>query len=227
LDLSSHDAGNGGFFVAEWPARLRDAALRPLPGAAAQKRFEPPWGFGRHYGPPSFDARPAAVLALLYPLDGRVVVALTRRHEGLTAHAGQISLPGGRIEPGESDWEAAVRELHEELGAADADVVPLAPLSPLFIFATNFVVRPWLAWSDRRPALIANPSEVVGVLETPLDKLRDRRAWSTRPMTIRGLPLDVPCLYDAEHCIWGATAMILSEVVSLYEAATAAEETNR
>lgn len=196
---------------------LRRAAMRPLPGPAAQRRFEPSWGFGRHYGPPSHDASPAAVVALLYPLNGLATVALTLRHDGLTSHAGQISLPGGRIEVGESDWEAAVRELGEELGVAASSVERIAPLSPLFIFATNYHVRPWLAWADQRPAFVANPGEVAGILEVPIDRLCDARTWSKRHMTLRGLPQEVPHFTDGEHCIWGATAMILSEVVALFD----------
>jgi len=201
--------------VANFADGLRRAAMRPLPGPAAQRRFEPSWGFGRHYGPPSYDASPAAVVALLYPLNGRATVALTLRHDGLTSHAGQISLPGGRIESGESDWEAAVRELGEELGVTAATVEPIAPLSPLFIFATNYHVRPWLAWTDQRPTFVASPGEVAGILEVPIDRLCDARTWSKRPMTLRGLPQEVPHFTDGEHCIWGATAMILSEVVAL------------
>ncbi len=215
FDAPFMDQGAGFAPLVGFPQRIRNLALQTLPGAAAQKRFEPHWGFGRHYGPPAHDAVPAAVLALLYPVDGRIVVPLTVRHGGLTAHAGQISFPGGHIDAGESDWDAAIRELNEELGVAATAVTPIAPLSPLFIFATNYLVRPWLAWTDRRPKFVPNPDEVEEVLEVPLDVLQNSQNWQRHRRFVRGIEQEIPYIAYGSHRIWGATAMILSEVLAL------------
>ncbi|MBL9084019.1 MAG: hypothetical protein JNK76_19535, partial [Planctomycetales bacterium] len=83
-------------------AKLARRLSQPLPGRKAQALLEPDAAYGRHFGPPSFDVRPAAVLVLLYQRAGAWHVALTVRHADLATHAGQISLPGGLIEPGET-----------------------------------------------------------------------------------------------------------------------------
>jgi 8-oxo-dGTP pyrophosphatase MutT (NUDIX family) len=209
----------------DFPRRLALAALKPLPGRAAHQKFEPPWGFGRHYGPPPHDAVPAAVLVLLYPVAGRVVVPLTLRPTALSSHGGQISLPGGRIDAGESDCDAALRELWEELGVASVEVTPLAPLSPLYIFASRFHVRPWLAWCERRPTFVVNEREVAALLEVPLDDLGDSQYFGEHRRVIRGVETEVPHLAVGGQRVWGATAMILAELVVLCEQMPAAAET--
>lgn len=205
--------------------RLERAVNGALPGHAAQRRFEPPWGFGRHFGPPPHDCVPAAVTVLIYPHDGRLWTPLTLRHATLTAHAGQVSFPGGRIDPGESDVAAALRELHEELGVGGEQASPLAALTPLYIFGTNFHVRPWLAWAERRPAFVVNAAEVAELLEAPLDALGDPAIHGRHRLTVRGIDQEVPHVAWQGHRIWGATAMILGEVMTLHERAWAAAET--
>jgi 8-oxo-dGTP pyrophosphatase MutT (NUDIX family) len=201
----------------DFPGRLAEAALGPLPGRTAHQKLEPPWGFGRHYGPPPHDAVPAAVMVLLYPVEGRVVVPLTLRPAALSSHGGQVSLPGGRIDAGESDCNAALRELWEELGVASVEVAPIAPLSPLYIFAGKFHVRPWLAWCERRPTFVVNEREVAALLEAPLDELRDPARYGMHRRVARGVEIDVPHLTVGDERVWGATAMILAELVALCE----------
>src|SRR5215510_12971597 len=100
------------------PDRLARRLRLPLPGPAAQRTMESELAYGRHLGPPRLDARPAAVVALLHLIDDRWHMPLMVRPETLAHHAGQSSLPGGMVEPGETSEEAAIRELEEELGIA-------------------------------------------------------------------------------------------------------------
>jgi 8-oxo-dGTP pyrophosphatase MutT (NUDIX family) len=203
---------------AAWPELLSQRLTQPLPGRVGQRRFEPDLGFGRHFGPPPHDARPAAVTVLLYPGDdGEWRVPLTVRPAEMTAHGGQISFPGGSIDPDETDEAAAVRELFEELAVSPSEVTPLGRLSQLYIFGTNFLVQPWLAMSARRPAFVPNPNEVAELLEPSLAELCDPTAWSRHPRTVRGLRAEVPHIQFHEHRIWGATAMILGELITLVE----------
>ena len=103
---------------AEMPERLAARLMqKSLPGRAAQRRFEPSLCYSRHFGPPTIRARAAAVLALLYPHEGQWHLPLTVRPATLVAHAGQISLPGGAVDPGETGPQAALRELEEELAS--------------------------------------------------------------------------------------------------------------
>jgi 8-oxo-dGTP pyrophosphatase MutT (NUDIX family) len=150
------------------PEELAALLRRPLPGWRAQRALQPELSYGRHFGPPPASARPAAVLALVYPHRQAWCLALTLRTDTLPDHAGQISLPGGAISPGESDERAALRELEEELGPSTDSITMLGQLSPLYLFNSGFRVSSWLAFAAERPAWRPNPLEVVALLEVPL-----------------------------------------------------------
>lgn len=197
------------------PKLLAGRLADPLPGRAAQARFEAELSYGRHFGPAAADARPATVLVLLYQREGRWHLPLTVRPPTMVVHAGQISLPGGRVEGGESPQQAALRELHEELGISEGEVELLGALSPVYLFVSNFVVTPWVGWCSRPPVLKPEPREVAEVLELPLEHLLDAASRGTHPRTHRGVTLSAPHFQWNGHRIWGATAMILGEFAEL------------
>ena len=201
--------------LADLPQRLAACLAQGLPGAAAQRGFEPELAYGRHFGPPACDARPAAVLLLLYPHAGCWQMPLVLRPETLTHHGGQISLPGGSVDLGETTQQAALRELHEELGVAPSGVHLIGPLSPLYLFVTNFHITPWLAYCSDRPRLAPCAFEVAALLETPLSALTDPQHRSRHCRQLRGLSFSAPCLRWQGYEIWGATAMILGELIAL------------
>ena len=203
---------------ADLPERLA-ARLRqqPLPGRVAQRRFEPGLCYGRHFGPPTIRARAAAVLALIYPHAGQWHLPLTVRPATLVAHAGQISLPGGAVDPGETGPQAALRELEEELGVGGEEIELLGALSPLYVFVSEFQVAPWVAVARRRPAFAPSPIEVAETLEIPLAHLVDRASQGRHSRRQRGVELSAPHFLWGRHRIWGATSMILGELVALVE----------
>lgn len=189
---------------------------RALPGAGAQRDMEPELAFGRHSHPPPEDARKAAVVIALYERDGVWHVPLVLRPQTMKDHAGQIGLPGGALEPGEESCAAALRELREELGIQPDDVRVLGPLSPIWVFATNFAVTPWLAVASSC-APQPDPAEVAELLEVPLDHLLDPANRSTCRQRRGPLGFSAPCFRWGPHMIWGATAIILSELVAVVE----------
>jgi 8-oxo-dGTP pyrophosphatase MutT (NUDIX family) len=197
---------------------LRRRLTERLPGAAAHRRFapRPP----RDEWSPDLEpdtARRAAVLILLYPGATGAVVPLTVRHGDLPHHAGQVSLPGGAIDPGESAEAAALREAHEELGVEPADVRILGPLSTLWVLVSNFVVHPFVGLTDHSPAFRADPREVEALVEVPLADIRDpTRLYWTR-LERDGHLIDYPYFDLAGHQVWGATAMILGELACLFD----------
>ena len=157
-------------------------------------------------------------MLLLYPGPHGVTVPLTVRRSDLPHHPGQISLPGGAIDPGETPEEAALRETHEELGLDPASIRLVGPLSTLWVIVSNFVVHPFVAVMDQPPTFSPAADEVAELLEFPLDVLLDWTAlrWSRREL--RGRDVDYPHFQVHGHAVWGATAMILGEFGSLFDA---------
>lgn len=197
---------------------LASRLTEPLPGAPAQRRFapHPP---RQDWSPDDrpVDARRAAALILLYPTERGVALPLTVRHHGLPYHAGQLSLPGGRIDAGESSEAAALRETWEEIGVPPADVRVLGPLSTLWVVVSNHLVQPFVGIADARPHFRLAEREVTALIELPLSHLHDTAAvgWDRRLRD--GLAIDVPYFSFEGHQIWGATAMVLSEFAALFE----------
>lgn len=198
---------------------LRARLAAPLPGAEAQRRFAPvpllP-GWSPDLTPAT--ARRAAALLLFYPSSSGPTLALTVRHTSLPHHAGQISLPGGGLEPGESLEAAATREAEEEIGVAPDRLRLVGALSPLWIPVSNFVVTPFVAVTDERPAFRLHPGEVEALVEVPLSHLRDpaQIRWAQR-QRLEQL-VDYPFIAIDQHTVWGATAMMLSEFLCLFDA---------
>ena len=197
------------------PSWLAARLAEPLPGPMIGSRFEPhprPW---RHYDAPPADAREAAVLLLLYPHEKRWHLPLTLRPAHLPAHAGQVSLPGGAMEPGETTAQAAIREFHEELGDDGLPIRLLGALSPLYVQASNYQVAPWVAVAERRPAFVPNPTEVAELLEVPLAHLLAPANFGGQPRQHEGRHYLAPHFLFQSHRIWGATCMILGELVTI------------
>lgn len=197
------------------PRLLGDRLKQPLPGRLAQSLFEPELSFGRHYEPPPADARRAAVLALLYPRAGQWHIPLTVRPKTMADHAGQVSLPGGMIEPGEASHDAALRELHEELGVPADGIEIIGRLSDIYVFVSNFSVTPWVAVRRDAPTLMPDQREVAEVLDVPLAHLLDPANRGTHLHETRGLKFAAPHVQFGEHRIWGATCMMLAELTTL------------
>lgn len=162
--------------------------------------------------------RPAAVLIGLVGPDDALRVLLTQRSARLRAHAGQISFPGGRCDPGDaSPWHTALREAHEEVGLPPEAAAPLGEL-PVYITRTGYRVTPLLARIARPPAgWQAQAGEVDEVFEVPLDHLMDPRHHQRRRLEREGqvgevlaLPWSDPaCPGRPPRLIWGATAAML------------------
>jgi 8-oxo-dGTP pyrophosphatase MutT (NUDIX family) len=196
------------------PARLKHVLSGYFPDRAHTRHFAPEMSYGRHYGPAPATARQAAVVLLLFRRGGTWHVPLTERPATLTRHGGQISLPGGTLEIGESSQQAALRELDEELGIREG-VDLFGCLSDCYVFASDYVVKPWLAVMHSEPVWRPRVEEVHHVIELPVASLLDGKHVGR--MTIERGPVvfHAPCyLYD-DHSIWGATSVVLSELAHL------------
>jgi 8-oxo-dGTP pyrophosphatase MutT (NUDIX family) len=198
--------------------RLAAALAGPLPGVEAQLRLAPTPRPGWLPGRSPSEARPAAALLLLFPADGQVRLLLTVRSSNLPSHAGQVSLPGGAVEPGETIEEAALREAHEETGVSPAAVRVLGRLTPLHIPVSGYLLHPVIGITDERPDLRLADSEVEQVIEPALALLLDPGCIRHRPRLSDRLFQDVPYFALDGWQVWGATAMVLSEFLAVVAA---------
>lgn len=196
--------------------RLRARLREPLPGLAAQLTMGPPHrGAPEQWTEAQENGRPAAVLVLLYPLEDTTALVLTQRHADLKDHSGQIAFPGGRIEPGETPVEAALREGWEEVGVNPAAPDVLGTLTDLYIPPSDFTVTPVVAAIGERPVFRPQAEEVDVIIEVPLPALLDPAGRTSAVWTIRGQEIEIPYFAFGGFEIWGATAMILAEFLVL------------
>lgn len=187
-----------------------------LPGVMAQKMM----GSRPDRHPPvdeldGVDSRNSAVL-VLFSLDEPHSILYTVRNEQLANHGGQISFPGGRQDPGETPLETAMREAEEEVGIRPDQYQIIGCLSPLFVPPSRFIIQPWLAFCDKRPPLTLHTREVSEAFWVDVDELMDFKKVKKRELLYLGEKLVYP-YWDVHNVpLWGATAMITSEIITIY-----------
>lgn len=160
---------------------------------------------------PAFSA--AAVLILLFPGSRGVSFYLTARPHTLSRHPGQISLPGGRAEPGDASlWQTALRETEEELGVPPSLLVPLGRLETFHMYRSGYAITPFVAWSSDLPALVPHAAEVDEVIEVPLDALLDPSLVHQETWEYNDRDWFVTFFRFGDHQVWGATARILDDL---------------
>ncbi|MCI0711618.1 MAG: CoA pyrophosphatase [Chloroflexi bacterium] len=153
----------------------------------------------------------SAVLLLLYPQLESLYFVMIKRPEYPGVHSGQIGLPGGRCEDGETFLETALREANEEIGVAAAQVDIVGNLTPIYIAPSDFEVHPFVGYASERPMWRPDPAEVAGIIEMPVRTLLDHTIKVREQWTVRDFTLEVPFYAFQGHKIWGATAIMLSE----------------
>jgi 8-oxo-dGTP pyrophosphatase MutT (NUDIX family) len=207
-----------------WQEAVRDAlaraprplavpeSVRSLDGRRDLARFD------RSRMPP---ARDASTLLLLYPdAHGELTVPLTVRRPDLRAHAGEVSLPGGSVDPVDSSREAAaLREAHEEIGVAPELVSILGMLDDIWIPVSNFELRPFVGACDARPRMVPQDREVAAIVELPLRLLLSGEIGGEEEIEVRGMRLRGAVYRHAGQRIWGATQRTLAMLVAALTAA--------
>ena len=200
--------------------QLSEALKGPLPGREAQFRMA---HIGRRaYMEAPNDARKAGVLILLFPREGSWHVALMERtsHNPNDRHGGQISFPGGSFDPQNdtSLLHTALREAHEEMGIAPTEVEVLGALTDLYIPVSNFHVFPFVACIRQTPVFVPQVEEVRAVLSAPFSFFADEQSVQITELTLGGsfVLKDVPCFMIEGRVMWGATAMMMSELTAIF-----------
>ena len=200
-----------------WEERLADALRQIERPITVDPRFAPRDAAGRtnaaRFDRSAFPpARAAATLLLLYPdQDGELTVPLTVRHAKLRSHAGEVSLPGGAVETGDTDRAAAaLREAHEEVGVEPSAVRLLGNLDDVWIPVSNYQVRPFVGSLPGRPGLIPQVQEVAAVVELPVRRLLAPDAVDEEEIEVSGFRLRAAVYRYGGERIWGATARTLA-----------------
>ena len=174
-------------------------------------------GWDPHHFPDGL--REGAALLLVYPVDGNPHVLLTVRGSKMRKHTGQVSFPGGAVDPHESFESAALREASEEVGVAPASVRVLGRLTPLHIPVSGYRLHPVVGLVDARPDFKPAEWEVARLLEVPIDDLRTpdrvKHEWQTREINGRKYDIEIPYYAVDDQKVWGATAMSLAEFLAL------------
>ena len=198
--------------------KLKDRLKQPLPGADAHKLMMPRLLSGdriRFSHTP--DPRKGAVLILLYRKDGELNLPLIQRPTYDGVHSGQMALPGGKADAGDTDLHyTALREANEEIGILPGSVEIMGHLSEFFVGASNHLVLPVIGFTKEKPTFVPDPIEVEEIIEVPLKELLDQKKRKEKEiMTTHGYKLYSPYFDVRNKVVWGATAMMLSEFIEV------------
>lgn len=205
------------FDLEQFTSILNDDLNNGLPGFEAQKLMSPSIrDHALKTSDPSI-ARDSSVLLLFYLKDGQLHLPFIKRTTGNTSHSGQISLPGGKYEESDANRTiTAVRETNEELGVDCKKIKILGFLTELYIPVSNFMVLPVLGYCEKRPDFKLNEFEVEEIIEMPVAQLFAEDNISKFSIEKNGFKIHAPYFPANEHKIWGATAMILSELREIF-----------
>lgn len=193
-----------------------------LPGESSQFKMVPPFRqeLLRRQGNNIKNAKQSAVLALLYPNYNLPYIVLILRKTYKGVHSAQIGFPGGKVEKEDASlMHTALREAEEEVGILPEKVSIIKPLSRVYIPPSNFYVHPFLAFTKETPNFIKQDDEVEMIVEVKLENLLDNDLMISQTVsTSYKVDVEVPAFKLNNHIVWGATAMMLSEIKDLLKA---------
>lgn len=199
---------------------LKVGIEKPLPGEKAQMGMSPlPVDARRFSRDIPTNHRKGSVLILFYPNEGQAFFPLIKRPEYEGIHSGQIAFPGGKMEAEDEDEiDTALREAWEEVAILPEQVKLIGKLSNLFIPASNFLVSPIIGYSESKPVFFPEEREVARIIEASVSALYEPKIRKRKNLVIsESFSLDTPYFEVDKEMVWGATAMILNELLQLLE----------
>lgn len=200
---------------------VSDRIQQPLPGPEAQYAMAPQMRLPKDdYLKKDNSPRESAVMILLYPHQDDTHLVLIERPTYEGAHSGQISFPGGRVEPEDDSLATtALRETEEEVGVYRDTITVVGEMTDLYIPASRFLVYPFIGYVEEKPAFVPEPKEVAQILEVPVRYLSQPHVRKETQMRLfNNMRVTTPYFDVQGRVVWGATAMMLSEFLHLTNA---------
>lgn len=201
------------YMVYDYFTLISGLLKNPLPGNISHQKMLPS---GRTLHPlplQNSKIKKSSVLLLLFEEENDLNVCLIKRPAHMKHHAGQVAFPGGKIENYETPLHTALRETTEEIGVTPDSVKIAGSLSEVYINVSNFLVLPFIGWTDSKPEWKINKQEVEKVFSFPILKFGNKKEYSLVSTTTG--TMEVPCFRFENEIIWGATAMIIQEFTDL------------
>ncbi len=197
---------------------LENRLQRELPGQAAHDLMSPVGS--EQYRTIRPDHKIACVLVLIYPKNDKWHVSLIERasiHPD-DKHAGQISFPGGQLDENDYSYEdCALRETYEEIGVPPDNIGILGQLTPIYVYVSNFLVHPFVGFTTEYPKFDKQDAEVNSIVEVPIHHFLESKNKGKTNITVREQLLQDTPYYDVYgHKLWGATAMMMSELEHIW-----------
>ena len=190
---------------------LEQRLTKPLPGLDAQIKMVPPASLKLRFKPIENPVK-SSVLMLLYPQNGDLHTVFIKRPEYNGPHSGQISLPGGKMEPEDPDLKmTALREAEEEIGIIQNDVRILGKLTEVQIPVSGFVVEPYIGFISYRPNFVPEIKEVSRIIETDINFFTKNDNTGIFVFRRDEFKINAPYFKLKGEKLWGATAMMMSE----------------
>jgi 8-oxo-dGTP pyrophosphatase MutT (NUDIX family) len=165
---------------------------------------------------PNASTRRSAILMMFYPKGEDIFLPLILRPQYDGVHGGQMAFPGGRVELKDKDIQAtALREAQEEIGIKATDVKVISNLTELFIPPSNMFCQPVLGFMPYRPDFYPDEREVAGIFEVSISEILDPSIVQVRTVETRGVKLETPCFVIQDQIVWGATALMIAELIEI------------
>ncbi|HPD33380.1 MAG TPA: CoA pyrophosphatase [Candidatus Kapabacteria bacterium] len=205
-------------FSIEFIEKLKDALNGELPGKSAHRQMNP-----LHLNPnfkkfvPDNETHKTAVLVLLFPnADNELCTLFTLRSDTLTNHSGEVSFPGGHLEGNENFVDAALRETFEEVGIPSENINVIGMLSPFYALPSDSCIQPIVAYTNYLDNLKLNPDEVQEAIIVPIEDLLNPDNLDNKVIEKNGRTIQIPYWkIHPERPLWGATAMIMNELLTI------------
>jgi 8-oxo-dGTP pyrophosphatase MutT (NUDIX family) len=194
---------------------IRKALRDNLPGKSAHQKMLPPNIKLKDPQNPQ-NVKQSGVLLLLYPHNGKLQICFIRRPDSMKFHGGQIAFPGGKYEQSDKNLvNTALRESKEEIGIKTDDIIILGELTTLYVSVSNFYIKPVVGYCISKPNFKINNHEVEELITLPVEFFNNKNIIQVKEVETSSGKLNTPCFVIKNQIIWGATAMILAEFLSI------------